>query len=191
MSTVGKTWRQAFERALISGSWASIFSTMALVLCSKRDRRRSAAALNGPSQWLWGETEAYERRATVRHTIPGFIIHHSMSIGWATLHEKTMASTGRLQAPFARAGAAMCTAAVAYLIDYYVTPPRFRPGFEKHLKSSSMFIVYASFATGLAFAQFWPERKWRHRHAGETRGRVGGSLWQSNVTVHSPRREGR
>lgn len=42
----------------------------------------------------------------------------------------------------------------ARLIDYAITPRRFRPGFERHLGRASMAAVYTAFGLGL-FAGAW------------------------------------
>jgi hypothetical protein len=44
----------------------------------------------------------------------------------------------------------MTTAAFALLVDYKLTPSRFKPGFEKHLSRPSIALVYAAFGIGLA-----------------------------------------
>jgi hypothetical protein len=145
---------QAVKAAVLSGSVASLVSCVALVVCSARDEGRVAAALNGPSQWLWGERALRAKRASLRHTAVGYVIHHASSIFWATLHEWTFGrarGSARQSIPLVCAQAAATTAA-AYLVDYYVTPRRLRPGFEKHLEPRSMFAVYAAFGAGLALA---------------------------------------
>lgn len=144
-------WRCAARRALLSGSAASVLSGIALSACSKVERDAPAAALNGPSQWLWGEREARTRRATLRHTLTGYAIHHAASIFWATLHERQFGGARR---GAARACAeAAVTATTAYIVDYRLTPRRLRPGFEKHLGPRSLFVVYAAFAAGLALTR--------------------------------------
>lgn len=146
----------AIKDACVSGSIASVLSAVVLSLCSKLEEGSAAGALNGPSQWIWGEREAHTRRATARHTFLGYAIHHGMSIFWASFHEHAFGrSRGRelrrLSAPRIVAEAAGTTA-VAYFVDYYVTPRRFRPGFEKHLERAAIFASYAAFAIGLALA---------------------------------------
>ncbi|MGH8177735.1 MAG: hypothetical protein ACREV5_15880 [Steroidobacter sp.] len=149
-------WRCAARRALVSGSAASVSSGVALSVCSKIDEDAPAGALNGPSQWLRGEEEAHTRQATAKHTAVGYAIHHGMSIFWATLHERTFGCERKSVARHClEAGA---TSATAYVVDYYLTPPRFRPGFRKHLKPRSMFAAYAAFATGLAAAAIVRDR---------------------------------
>jgi hypothetical protein len=145
---------QAVRAAVLSGTVASLVSCVALVVCSARDQGRPAAALNGPSQWLWGKRALRAKRASLRHTAVGYVIDHASSIFWATLHEWTFGSTRapkRQSIPVVCAQAAVTTAA-AYIVDYYATPRRLRPGFEKHLEPRSMFAVYAAFGAGLAIA---------------------------------------
>lgn len=140
--------------ACVSGSNASVLSAIVLSICSKVEEGSAAGALNGPSQWIWGEHEAYTRRATLRHTLVGYLIHHASSILWALGYEhafgrcrmRAIARVPSLQV----ATEAAATAAVAYYVDYYITPRRLRPGFRKHLGPTGIFASYAAFAVGLA-----------------------------------------
>jgi hypothetical protein len=136
------TWREAFRRGIASGTIASFVSSAALAICGRRDAGTAAGPINGPSQWAWGEGAARVRRVTWRHTALGYAIHHLMSVGWATLHEKHFAGKA--------ASTAFATAALAWFVDYRVVPRRWGPGFEKQLGRTSLFIVYVAFAAGLA-----------------------------------------
>jgi hypothetical protein len=141
----------ALKHALLAGSSASVLSALVLSLGSGIEEGSAAGALNGPSQWLWGEQEAYTRRATLRHTLVGYAIHHASSLLWGGFYGRCF---GRgHEKPVARvlAEAALTTMA-AYSVDYYVTPKRFRPGFRKHLGPGAIFASYAAFAAGLALA---------------------------------------
>src|SRR5690606_32141413 len=109
---------------------------------------------NGPSQWVWGEHEAHTRRATARHTLVGYAIHHAMSIFWGACYERVFGRSRdrdlrRVSVPQITAEAA-ATTMVAYFVDYYVSPRRLRPGFKKHLGGGAIFASYAAFALGLA-----------------------------------------
>lgn len=142
-------------RAVISGSSASIVSTLALGLCGAREEGSAAGPVNGPSQWLWGESEAYTRQLTWRHTASGYAIHHAMSILWANAYERMQDRTSAPRsAPslIKTCGNAALIATLAYAVDYGLAPRRLRPGFKKHLGPHSIFIVYASFGVGLALA---------------------------------------
>jgi hypothetical protein len=144
------TWRDALERALVSGSTASVLSAIALATCGKIERGTPFGPQNGPSQWVWGERAAYRRDASLRYTAVGYGIHHMSSLLWATLHEKHVARLVRGK-PFAtRLAAAGATALVANIVDFQLTPRRLKPGFEKQLSRKSLLVVYAAFALGLA-----------------------------------------
>ncbi len=144
------TWREAFDRALVSGSTASLLSAVALAACGKIECGTPFGPQNGPSQWVWGERAAYRRDASLRHTAVGYGIHHMSSLLWATLHEKHVARLVRDKPFAAKLAAAGLTALVANVVDFQLTPRRLKPGFEKQLSRKSLFAVYAAFALGLA-----------------------------------------
>jgi hypothetical protein len=144
--------RRAASDAVVSGSAASLASAATLMACSKLHTGTAAGGLNGPSQWLWGESEAYTREATLRHTAPGYAIHHATSIFWAVLHETVFGGSRRRKPPLQHCAEAVASAATAYVVDYHLTPRRLRPGFEKHVSANGMVAVYAAFAAGLALA---------------------------------------
>lgn len=81
LATLRKPRRSMAQRiasdAVVSGSAASLASAAALMACSAAHEGSVAGGLNGPSQWLWGESEAYTREATLRHTAAGYAIHHA------------------------------------------------------------------------------------------------------------------
>jgi hypothetical protein len=140
----------AARRAQVSSASASICSAVALSACSYIDEGSFAGGLNGPSQWLWGEAEAYTRAASVRHTVVGYAIHHITSVFWATFYERAFGEPGEHKRPLRRCAEAALSATGAYVVDYYLTPPRLRPGFKKHVRPRSMFVIYGAFAVGLA-----------------------------------------
>lgn len=155
-ATLRKPPRSALKRvasdAVVSGSAASLASAAALMACSAIHEGSAAGGLNGPSQWLWGESEAYTREATLRHTAAGYAIHHSTSIFWAVLHEAIFGGSRRRKSALQHCAEAVVSAGTAYVVDYHLTPRRFRPGFEKHVSPQGMVAVYAAFAAGLAIA---------------------------------------
>jgi len=142
-------WREAARRGAVSGTWAAIASGAALMLCAKRERRPALAPFNGPSQWLWGESQARQTRATWRHTAPGYVIHHASAVMWATLHEKLFPALPA-SAPSVELARAAATTTLAAIVDYGLTPRRLQPGFDKHLNIPSIVAVYAAFGLGLA-----------------------------------------
>ena len=149
----------ALRRAMFSGASASITSALALSICSRIDEGSYAGGLNGPSQWLWGEAEAYTRKPSVRHTVVGYAIHHMTAVFWAVLYERTFGESVARKTPSRRCAEAALSSAGAYVVDYYLTPRRLRPGFEKHVSTPSMFAVYGAFALGLAAASIIRDRR--------------------------------
>jgi hypothetical protein len=142
MAQQSKSWPEALRDALVSGTAASLASTVALALSGRRELGDAAAPLNAPSQWVWGRHAKYRDGFTLRHTGVGYAIHHLASIFWAVFYEK--ARRGRpLQA-------AAVTSAVASVVDFRLTPRRLHPGFEKRLSRRALLGVYAAFALGLA-----------------------------------------
>jgi hypothetical protein len=162
-ATLRKPPRSALKRlasdAVVSGSAASLASAAALMACSAIHEGSAAGGLNGPSQWLWGEAEAYTREATLRHTAVGYAIHHATSIFWAVLHEAVFGGSRRRKPALQHCAEAVVSAGTAYVVDYHLTPRRFRPGFEKHVSPKGMVAVYAAFAAGLAIAAIARDRR--------------------------------
>jgi hypothetical protein len=145
--------------AFVSGSAASVASAATLMACSAIYEGSAAGGLNGPSQWLWGEAEAYTRHATLRHTAAGYAIHHFTSIFWAVLHEAIFGGSRRQKPAVRHCAEAAVSAGAAYVVDYHLTPRRFRPGFEKHVSPKGMVAVYAAFAAALAITAIARDRR--------------------------------
>ena len=140
------------RRALVSGAFGSILSTVALVACGKLETGSGAGAVNGPSEWIWGRRAAHRRDASARHTVLGYLIHHFASCGWAAMYERWVGTRRRTAAAGEVLAKAAATAALAAVVDYRVAPKRLRPGFEVQLSKPSLVLVYAAFAAGLAIA---------------------------------------
>lgn len=126
-------------------------------MCGEVEDGAPSGPINGPSQWLWGETEAYTKGTTWRHTATGYAIHHAMSILWATLYENACRSEERKGIAHVCLDALSVTS-FAYFVDYHVAPRRLRPGFKKHLRPGSIFTAYAAFAAGLALTTLVRQR---------------------------------
>lgn len=149
-------------RTLVAGAAAAVVSAVTLAIAGRLTDGHAAGPLNGPSQWLWGEREAYRKRASVRHTVVGYAIHHVASTMWAALHAYAFPQDDkRSVGSHVAAGAA--TAALSYVVDYKLTPRRFQPGFEKHLRPASIFVVYSAFAVGLSVVPILRQRFTRRR----------------------------
>jgi len=144
-----KSWTEAFADALRSGSVASVATTAVLASCGALECADAPAPLNGPSQWIWGKHAAYRRGFSARYTITGYLIHHAMSIFWATLYEK-FNRTKPAPTPSKTLALATATSALACIVDYRLVPERLTPGFQKRLSRTSLFFTYSAFALALA-----------------------------------------
>jgi hypothetical protein len=142
--------KHAFGNALVSGTVASITSTVALSMLGKAELDRSAAPLNGPSQWIWGRHAPYQNRFSLRYTIVGYLIHHSASVFWAIWYEKLRQRLPPAGNAVAVLAPAVVITTAAYAVDFHFTPQRLTPGFEHRLSKRSLLTVYGAFALGLA-----------------------------------------
>jgi anti-sigma factor RsiW len=124
------------NRALFSGTLASVMAALALAACARREGRRASQPMNATSHWLHGDRAASRRRIGLSHTGIGFGTHHAAAVMWAALFEGF-----RWQAKSNSAAAvvrdAVATSAVAAAVDYTVTPHRFTPGWELVLSKQS------------------------------------------------------
>ncbi|HJV84403.1 MAG TPA: hypothetical protein VJ698_02925 [Noviherbaspirillum sp.] len=145
-----KSWREAIRDGAVSGSVASLISTITLGRCGRRESGAPYAPTNAISHWIWGDHAADHDEPSARYTGIGYLIHHASSTWWAVFYEKWFGRVAeRGEAGQALAGGT-AVAALACFVDYRLTPHRLQPGFEKRLSTSSMFLVYASFGFGLA-----------------------------------------
>lgn len=148
-------------RALISGTIAGIATTLAASLAGKREEGSYAAPLNATSHIIWGDKAARKDNVSVKYTGTGYLLNHASAIFWALFYElwfgrrsmlgrTNRGDAGKLE-PLIEPilGAAVITAE-AYLIDYYLIPKRFTPGFEKRLSGKSLAAIFGVLAVGLA-----------------------------------------
>ncbi|HRO58001.1 MAG TPA: hypothetical protein PK177_02375 [Burkholderiaceae bacterium] len=133
-------------RAVLAGSVASLASTAAIVLSSRVETNHPASGTNATSQWLFGEHAARKNRASLKHTVSGYAIHHAMSIFWALLYERHRRRPDRLHGCLRDAA---LTALLAAFVDFRMMPSRFTPGFEKRLSRKALLAVYAAYSAGL------------------------------------------
>lgn len=148
--------RRSLSRGLISGSVAAITSSAALLLLSKKDSRTALSAQNAVSHWVWGEEATHRHGLSVRHTLVGYAIHHASAVFWGVIYERLTPS--RPLPPAAELLRATAFAGLANFVDYRLTPQRFKPGFERHLSTRSLAIVYGAFAVGIAAGHLLQQR---------------------------------
>lgn len=143
-------------RTNLSGTTAAVLSSVVVAACSACEARAPFAGVNAPSQWFWGRGAKRHTRPSWRYTTVGYLVHHFSSLLWAGLYEAwCLRRPAPLRVSAARAAA---VAAAACVVDYTITPPRFRPGFERHISRTSIAGVYVAFGMGL-FAGAWARRR--------------------------------
>jgi len=153
------SWKQALQDGLVSGSAASVLSTLTLAAGGRHDSGSPYAPTNATSHWVWQDESFSADRPDLRHTLLGYLIHHGTSVFWATLHARVHGRRGLAEDPSRLLAAALLSSAVACFVDYRLTPRRLQPGFEQRLGTPSLVAVYAAFGLGLALAQGWLERQ--------------------------------
>lgn len=145
-----KRWPEAIRDVALTGALASAASTAILALRGQDEADSRSAPSNATSHWIWGEQAMQQDEPSLRYTVLGYAIHHASSTLWASVYERLF---GR-EAERGHAGKALlggaAVAALACLVDYRLTPERLRPGFERHLSRSSLFLTYAAFGAALA-----------------------------------------
>lgn len=160
------SWTQALREGAVAGSVASILSTLVLGALGARQAGSAAAPVNAVSHWLWGEEALRQDAPTWRHTLTGYLTQHAASVFWATLYARLYGHREEAKRlPQAIAGG-VATSAVAYVVDYTITPKRLTPGYEHRLDGKGMLAVYAALALGLAAGAHLLERR-------------GASAWRS------------
>ena len=141
-------WRLALREGAVAGTVASVLSTAVLAWMGKRQDGNAIAPINAVSHWAWGDRAASELRPTWRHTLVGLLTQHAASIFWAALYSRAYGQRPEAkELPNAIAGG-VATSAVAYVVDYTITPKRLTPGYELRLDGKGMLAVYAALAAG-------------------------------------------
>lgn len=154
-----KSWGDALRDGALTGALSSLTSTAALAACGQCEDGEPLAPTNAISHWLWGDRATRQNGASARYTLLGYAIHHASATLWAVVYEKLFGRLGeQREAVPAIAGAAVVSG-LACLVDYTVTPPRLRPGFEKRLSRSSLALVYAGFGAGLLLRGLFSARR--------------------------------
>lgn len=156
-----KSWKATLRDGALTGAVASLTSTAALSLCGRCENGSAHAPTNATSHWLWGERAIREDNASARYTGVGYAIHHASATLWAVIYERLFGPLAERGEVVPAAGAAALVSGMACLVDYTLTPPRLRPGFEQRLSPASLTLVYAAFGAGLLAGSLARPRSWR------------------------------
>jgi hypothetical protein len=139
-------------RALVSGSAAGLATTAAVAAAGKREAGSALAPVNATSHIFWGDKAGRQDGASLKYTVPGFLLNHLSAIFWASFYEAWFSrrgTPGAAKTVMKPVLGAMVVSAGAYLTDYHLVPKRFTPGWEKRLSCKSLAAVYGMLALGL------------------------------------------
>lgn len=139
-------WRTAIRRGVVTGSCASLASTLTLMALSQAETGSPWAAANATSHWLWRDQAYACNRPSLRYTGSGYAIHHAASVFWAIVQQK-LAGQPRTRGQALAMG--LGTAVVANFVDYLLTPKRLTPGYEARLSRKALALTYVMFGLGL------------------------------------------
>lgn len=142
-------WIRILRSAFVSGTAASITSTIALTLLARTEGKTASQPLNATSHWLNGDEAGSFEGIDVAHTAVGWATHYTATLFWAVLFEWWIGERRPLP-PLTLFQRALATSAVAAVVDYGATPKRLTPGWELVLTKRSMTIVYGAMAVGLS-----------------------------------------
>ncbi len=141
-------WTGILRAAAISGTAASVSSTVALALLARAAGRSPTQPVNATSHWLHGDRAARFEGADLAHTAVGYATHHAATLFWSTIFETWLGD--RRLAPLPMLQHAMAMSAIAAVVDYTATPHRFTPGWELVLSKGDMAAAYVAMGLGLA-----------------------------------------
>ena len=153
-----ESWNTAFRRGLVGGATSSVLSTAALALLGRQQAGSAYAPTNAVSHWIYGDEALRQDTPTLRHTVPGYLIHHGSAMFWSVLFERACGRLLDRKEPALTLGAAAGASAVACLVDYRLKPARMQPRLEAHLSRPSLAVVYGAFGVGLALGAMLSRR---------------------------------
>ena len=142
--------RRHARNAFVTGNIAGALSMATALLCARRQRSRPMAAANAVGHIWTGRHPALHAIApTRRNAVIGLLLHQGASVFWAGFFEPLFGKRAERSTSAALAGGAS-VAAGAYITDYHIVAPRFRPGFEVSLPPPAIFLVYSALAAAFA-----------------------------------------
>lgn len=151
-------YRPLLRETLFAGLGAGLLSALAVAQGSRANGHRAVAGLNAPSHWLWGDDALRAETPSVRHTVVGVATHQASAFFWAGLYA-VMRALHRRPTPVNAVTDAVTVMGAAIVVDLALVPKRLTPGFEHHLTSRRLGVVYIALALGLIAGAMVTERE--------------------------------
>lgn len=153
-----KSWSDAARDGLLSGGLAAAATIAVLAARGWRDNASVTAPINAVSHVFWGDEALRETGTTLRHTLPGLLVHGASALMWAVLYERWAGDPGGRSLLRLTRDTAAATAAIA-AVDLKLVPKRLTPGFERRLSPTSLSLVYVALGAGLMAGTSWAARQ--------------------------------
>lgn len=150
--------RLAAVDVIVPGLIAGVLFSGAAALFGRRDSGSAAAALNAPSQFLWGDADLDERRYTLRHTLPGVAINSGAGMFWAAIMQGFLPRSGRRALGRALL-AGTAASSLAWVVDYHLIPRRLSPGVQERVSARSLVGIHGLFGLGLGLGAWLVARQ--------------------------------
>ena len=141
------------ESLLASAAGATVTTTAATAICGAVELGNAAAPINAISHIAWGDEAAEQDDLSTKYTVVGGVLNAAAMASWAAVHHFVFRPERREPGVVPALARGAATAAIAYVVDYYVVPKRLTPGFEKRLSGRSLFWIYVALAAGLAVGE--------------------------------------
>ena len=127
----------AFD-TIADGTALSATTVLTMMVAGESECGSPWAAINPTCHILDGDGHSYPDAYSEKDSVRGLALCSSAMFAWAGIHNFLF---GRAKGPLAIA-AGGATAAIAYVVDYHVVPPRYTPGIEEKISARSIAWVY-------------------------------------------------
>lgn len=144
------------SRAALTGSIASVVSSLGLGLLARLEGRAAVQPLNATSHWINGPEAGRVDRTDLSHTTTGYGTHHLAVLFWALPLEMALSNGKTRTTKILTTSAAVSAFAGAF--DYGVMPRALTPGWEHALPKRSVVGAFGVFAVSLALGALTTRR---------------------------------
>lgn len=138
-------FRERVRQGVLAG-WVAAAATAGVLIGFGRARGAALAPINAVAHMVVGSRALLFDHFDAVVTSTGLALHVLYVLIWGVLFSLVAA---RLRGARLLV-AALAAAAAIFIIDQYLVPPRFRPGFEQVLSGVEVGVVYATLAIALA-----------------------------------------
>lgn len=150
-----KLLTDTLRRALWSGTAASVLSALTVAWRGRVERVGAVRAINAVSHWFKGGKAFQQKQPSLRYTLPAIMVHHASSVFWSTIFEQGLKRDGKDLSTSRIVKRAAGVTALAWFVDFHLTPKRLTPGFERVVSKRSLAMTYVAFGCGLAARSLW------------------------------------